>query len=318
VSRVDLVLAALRIEVAKRRGTRAWTLCPFHNDTTPTSFFVRTSGRRTGQSHCFSCGGGGSLVDLVMRVRNVAREDAVTFLEKLGKDYEPPRFRARVVEREPQLGRARFKMPREVIFEPLEDWVTPARDYAINRCRLTADEVELFQIGYAVDGLKLASRIVLPWLGPGLVVGGYSARTYVDAEPKYVTPSEAEKPERATMFGEHLWPSAGRERVGGVIAVTEGALNALSVRRATGLPVAAIGGSEVDGMQVAKLATFARVLVLTDPDAAGEKAALAMARMLSRYIDVRRVAIPSGKDALDIERESGLEELRRLVERAAS
>lgn len=294
-TRTELVLEAIGIEVVHRRGRRIWARCPFHESERASTFFVRVAGDRSGQNHCFSCKKGGGLTALVMHMRDCDRDAAVAFIAALGKGYEPPRVRARVVRGPPRMVRSRFVMPREVILEPLAEWVTLARRYAESR-GITAEEVELFGLGYAVDG-RLSGRIILPWLGAGRVLGGYSARTFVDEEPKYQTPPESDNADRAVMFGEHLWPNGRGRRI---VVVTEGALNALAVRRAHDVAVAALGGSEIDPMQVTKLATFARVVLLTDPDEAGNKAALALERMLSRHVETMRVVLPEGCDALDV------------------
>jgi DNA primase len=300
-TRVEAVLVALGLEIADRRGGRAWLTCPFHEQRSAGTFFVRLTGERAGQNWCFSCKAGGSLRALVMHVKRCSEAAAKEFVAAAEAGFEKPKLRARVVARPAVLGRTRYKLPPEIIYEPLKDWLGPAQDYARGRCRITDEEVALFGLGHAVDG-RLACRIVLPWLGAGRRPGGYSARTYIDAEPKYLTPPESEGADRATMFGEHLWPPLGQRPV---VAVTEGALNALAVRRAREMPVAALGGSEIDPLQVTKLATFARVLLVTDPDPAGNKAARQLERALARHVEVVRAAVPMGKDALDVEREQG-------------
>lgn len=294
MSRVEIVLAALHLKIEGTRGRRGWAHCPYHRDKTPTNFFIRLSGERAGQSHCFSCKNGGSLTDLVMHMRSCDYATARAFIENLGRGYEPPKARARVVARPPVLGRTRFKLPADIYFdEKLKGWVSGARDYAIRRCKLTEEEVQRFGIGYAVDGI-LGGRIVLPWRGAKGIVGGYSARTFVDEEPKYKTPHESDNPDNGIMFGEHTW-SMLRE----TLVVTEGALNAMAVRRALmhyfEFDVAAMGGSEIFPAQVIKMTTFKRVVVMTDSDPAGDKAAPALVGMLGRYTKTLRTSPPGAK-----------------------
>lgn len=300
MTRTEIVLAALRIKIERVKGRRAWALCPFHNDRSATNFFVRISGERVGQSHCFSCKKGGTLAELVMHVRSCDFNEAKKFIDDLGKGYKAPKARVTVVRRPPQLGRMKFKMPAEVYFEPLDQWVSGARRYATGRCKITDEEVYRFGIGYAVEG-RLGGRIILPWRSSRGIPMGYSARTFVDEEPKYLTPNEEEHADHATMFGEHTW-STKRES----LVVTEGALNALMVRKAVGdyeTDIAALGGSEINPLQVIKLATFKRVVILTDSDPAGDTAATQLATMLNRYTDTLRLRLPDKKDALDVGRD---------------
>lgn len=298
MNQVEAVLDALGIEIKKKRGRRAWALCPFHNDHSPTNFFVRISGPRTGQNHCFSCKKGGSLVQLVMHVRGFDEDRAKKYVERLGKGYEPPRGRVRVVERPAVLGRARFKIPGEVMFKPLEDWPSVARSYAESR-GITAEEVDRFGLGFAVEG-RLGGRIVLPWRAAHGMIMGYSARSFVGDEPKYTTPHASENADLGTMFGEHTWTSH-REAV----VVTEGALNALAVLRAIDdyrVDIAALGGSAPSPLHAVKLSTFPAIILLTDPDHAGDRAAACISSMLGRHAEINRVRLPEKKDALDVGR----------------
>jgi DNA primase len=300
VSRVEIVLSALGVKVEKVRGRRGWARCPYHEDTTPTNFFIRLSGDYAGSCHCFSCKQGGSLTDLVMHVRSCDYVKAKEFISDLGKNYEPPRARVRVEARRAMIGVARFKLPDDIYFEPLETWVSGARKYASGRCQITHEEVELYGLGYAVDG-NLAGRVVIPWRGANGAVGGYSARTFVGEEPKYKTPAESEKPDNSIMFGEHLW-SKTRD----TLVVTEGALNAMAVRRAIDdfkFDVAAMGGSEIFPLQVIKMSTFKRVVIMTDSDPAGDKAAAALTSVLGKYSQTVRMRLPDKKDALDVGRD---------------
>ena len=180
-----------------------------------------------------------------------------------------------------------------------------ARKYTTGRCEITAEEVDRYGLGYAVDG-DLAGRIVIPWRGANGLVGGYSARSFVGEEPKYKTPHESDKPDNGIMFGEHLWSKCG------TLIVTEGALNAMAVRRALGdyhFDVAAMGGSELFPIQIVKMSTYARILIMTDSDPAGDKAAIGLNDCLGRYAKTVRPRLPEKKDALDV----GREYLRKLL-----
>lgn len=308
MTRVEIVMKALGLEIARKRGRRAWALCPFHDDHDATNFFVRIEGSHVGSYHCFACKAGGSLIDLVMRRRGVDYKTARAFVDQSGRAYEPPRARVRVVERAPMLGRARFALPAEGIFdEPLDQWVTLAREYATRR-HLTQAEIDRYRIGYAVDG-RLGGRIIFPVLGSDTRPVSYSARSFVGDARKYLTPQESEDADLDGLFGEHLWPQPSDRRV---ICVTEGAINALACARATGLHACSISGSEVRSGHVIKLGTFRYVVVLTDPDAAGERAAAGLRARLGRRVHVVRVRLPPGKDADDLASEA----LRLTIVRA--
>lgn len=326
---VTEVLSALGVEVVKTERSRVWALCPYHQKPDDprgwaTTFFVRTGGKRrdkegrsysaAGQHHCFACDAGGSMRALVMRVRGCDEEEAKRFIKKRrgpgGSKVEELRRVVTVVRRE-RLGRVGFRIPPEVIFDPLDLWVSGAREELLRR-GVTADEVREFGIGYAVDGRKLGGRVVVPWRDGAGRIGSYTARTFVDEEPKYTTPGPEENPDREVVFGEHLWPADARDR--DVVVISEGAFNAMAARRV--LPAAAIGAvggaNNFDSGQARKLATFRRGLVVSDPDPAGDKLARDLELSIGRYVRLARAELPRGKDAED----AGPEALLRALERA--
>lgn len=294
-TRATKVLDALRIRYVVK-GRRAWARCPYHEDADP-SWFVDVF--KTGH-HCFSCKAGGTLAELVVHVRGCSLKEAIEFVSAQGKGFEPPRARVRFVERPARPQAHRFRLPREVYVEPFEKWPTPMRRYAERR-HLDAEQAWRFRVGYAVDG-RLEGRIVLPVLDLAGRVLGYSARDVTDAsEQRYLTPHEKDGANLDGLFGEHLWPKGieADGRRSEVVVVAEGALNALAVDRALGgaIPVASIGGSDARPGHAAKLAAFRRVILLTDPDDAGDRVANDLGRMLLRYCDVVRPRLPEDQDA---------------------
>lgn len=310
-TKVDVILEAIGLDVVRRRERRAWLRCPFHETRKAVTFFVRTSGERWGNYHCFSCKAKGTIYQLVAHARECDLREAHDFVEQAGRGFEPPRARARVVARAPDVMRGGFAYPDEIVTLPLEEWDTLPRRYAIDR-GLTAEEVELHGIGFAVDG-PLAGRIVFPFRDSAGRVVSYSARTFVDEEPKYKTPSEEDRADLDAIFGEHLWPPPGEREV---VVVNEGALDSLAVVRATELPGGAIGGSDVRAGHITTLATFELVVVMTDNDKAGKLAASRLMRGLGRYVRTARVLLPEGDDAAKICKRDGPAALRRYVDRA--
>lgn len=280
---------------------RAYGPCPFHADRNPTTFFVRLRGERAGLFHCFACKASGNLVDLVMRRRDCSRQGAREWIDALrGGEVEEergPEFGGVRLVVSP-LGRKGFTLPREVHLAPLADWVTPAREYAESR-HLTAEQVSRWGIGYAVTG-RLSGRLVLPVRDVAGESHSYMARTFADHEARYYYPRERERADLDAVFGEQHWP---RARSGERVVVCEGALDALAVERAVGGCVAALGGSDVRPVHALKLASFGRVLVLTDADEAGDGAAGVLLAQLARHTGVVRVTLGRGRDADSVDPE---------------
>ncbi len=294
MTRIEAVIQALGIKLDDVRGRRAWAPCPIHKATDSVTWFIRLRGRYASTWHCFSCKEGGSLNDLVQRVRNCSFKEAKEFIETRGADAKPVAQSVVVRKRPPVISKKRFQLPSSVIFKPFKEWVSGARDEAKRRL-ITEEEIKTFKLGYAVDG-RLAGRIVIPWIDTRQRIGGYSARTYCDQEPKYITPHEDDNPDLTIMVGEHIWGERN------ILVVTEGAINGFCVRRVMPeLSFGAIGGSEINTQHIIKMSSFKRVLLLTDADKAGDKAASQIRSTFGRGTSVlQRIRLPEEKDAFDV------------------
>lgn len=85
--RVDIVDAAQRYGIQVVRGGKAH--CPWHTDKTPSLSFYKDNSR----FHCFSCGAGGDVIDLVRLLLDLSAVDAVKELNSayhLGIDLDKP------------------------------------------------------------------------------------------------------------------------------------------------------------------------------------------------------------------------------------
>jgi DNA primase len=294
---VPRLLARLGI-VATRQGREWVAICPNpgHKDRAP-SWRIRdeVGSPRHGAHHCWPCGLGGGPPGLVVAMRGCSYRDAYAWL---GDDAAPAieipdRIETHVVN----VHHRGFAFSLGVDFGALDEWPTPPRRYALSR-GIEAWQVERWGIGYAIEG-RLSGRLVIAYRDADGIARGYTARDYVGQDKRYLEPSSFENPDRNIMFGEQRW-SQSRD----VVYVTEGAINALAVERAMpGVSLAAIAGSELRTIQAAKLSSFDRVRILTDPDAAGDKAASYLGA-LGRHCQVDRVRLPVGEDAASLSEEA--------------
>lgn len=86
-SSVDIVDAAQRYGLQVVWGGKAH--CPWHTDKTPSLSFYKNNSR----FHCFSCGTGGDVIDLVGLLLNISPEDTLRELNSayhLGLDLDKP------------------------------------------------------------------------------------------------------------------------------------------------------------------------------------------------------------------------------------
>lgn len=322
------VLRRLGID-ARKRGTQWVALCPNHEDHDPSWRIRDQPGTdRHGKHWCHACGWGGSIFFLVMEVRGCDHEEAAKWLGGAQAEAAP------VTHVDVKVGRklAGWSLPAEVQIKPIEKWVSGARKYALGR-GITPWQIERWGIGFSVDG-DLGCRIVIPYRRPDGVPVGYTARTWVDDPKRY--DEAAGGAGRSAVFGEQHWPTFSREKVGTVFVV-EGALNALAVERALVAPasesnwhrnvggfawrdhgflyppsfpnLASLAGSDPGAGRLVKLFRFERVVLLTDPDDAGDRVAAALSSQLARHADFLRVRLPRGCDAADL----GKDDLRSTV-----
>jgi len=298
---------------AVQKGEHWWARCPFHEDSKP-SWRIRDQADHPmhGKHHCFACEGGGSAVWLVMHMLGMEARPASTWIAS-GKQVE-----AKVKLDLQVVMRARksygFELPPGAVVAPFDRWPAIAHNYAIER-NLTEYQVDRWGLGYAREG-RLRGRLVIP-IRDGLGrLRSYTARSWGNADRKYLEPRTEEGADKTAVFGEEHWPE-DRDSV----VLCEGALNALAVERAIlmterPIEVAALEGSQFLPGHVMRVGTFPRIYVAADPDKAGDKLRLAL-RGLSRWCELKQLVFPHGFDACDVEKKQGLAALAELVEAAA-
>ncbi len=294
------MLAALRIPVVRQAGEALWCNCPIHGERTP-SFFVRLrpGDRFHGSSHCFGCSWSGFPVQLVQRLNGFKTQgEAFEWLRTMPQVEQPLPRRVEVVS--VPLVR-QLAIPDAVEFD---HWPARYADYLLEIRKVTLEQRARWQLGYVdrESPSELADRVWIPAQDSGGRLLSYTARAVGKARRRYREPFRAEGASPAAVFGELLWPALPKD----VVVVTEGAFNAMAVERCSPRPVAfaALMGSSLDTLQVLKLTQFARVLLATDPDKAGEKAARALRGALARYVSVDQLAIPVGQDCDSMEPEA--------------
>lgn len=278
----------------KPRGHRLIAPCPHpqHADRKP-SWAAWSDDLGRFRHRCLSCGFGGGPAALVVAVLGLELRAAYDFLQGAESAGPPPPPTLRVEVREPKRQGADV-VPEEVWFEPFEEWPTPARRYLEQR-RMGKREVDKWGLGYAVDG-HLRGRIWIPVRDCTGKLASWTARSYDDGDPKYDS-SRVAAP--GVLLGEDLWSLHWR-----TVVVVEGPFDAMAVDAAMGADVAALRGSAsagqaIDPGQAAKLARFREIIIATDPDKAGKRAASLLAG-LGRWTKVTTIALFAGMDCAQL------------------
>jgi DNA primase len=293
---VPELLAALEIRVEKKSANRLWAVCPSpeHNDHDPSWFIWNEPGvPRHGKHRCYGCGFRGGPTALVREVLGGSWDDAAYWLETGTLQSTPLTIQvevkeARAIERVSQPDWVRF-------VTTWEEWPTLARRYLASPKRRMGPEVwpalaQRWGLGFIAKGdRELVNRIWLPIRDTNLKLMSWQARTYVDDDVRYTTPHHVATP---ILYGAEHWPEPEDRRA---IVVVEGPFDALSVDRATRLPVGAVIGSNPAPRQLIALSTFKEVVVMSDADPAGDKLADALVG-LGRWTTVTRVRLADGSD----------------------
>lgn len=322
---VPALLARLGIE-AKPRGREHWACCPFHEERTP-SWQIRDDDNdleRHGRWRCLGCHEGGGAVGLVMRLVGLPRaRDAYEWLRAGGALERPTAGQEAaagggLMMGAPNKPKRRYVLPAGVLFAPFEEWPETARIYAASR-NLAAEQVERWGLGYAVDGW-LHGRIVMPWRDHARTLGGYTARAYIPGMlKKYLEPRTSEGAAVGWVYGEELWPEPDEEGRRDRLVLLEGGFDGFAVERAIGAGVSwgALRGSNLSKGHIARLSTFRRIDLATDPDGAGERLVDEVVEVMRRHVEFRRVEIPTGYDIAKVEKKHGPSRVAEIIESAA-
>lgn len=292
---VSSVLDRLGLTYA-RKGRWYELKCPHpaHDDRSP-SFRIHAE---DGGFKCWSCKfSGRSLVSLVMGVLGIEDvKEAQAWLDSTAT--ASPRHAALRSEVEVRETRARgFALPPGVVVAPVSDWPSPASVYLRERGVPDA-QAERWGLGYAVDG-RLSGRIVIPVRDSNGRLVSYTARAFGRARRKYLEPATEEGADKAAIFGEERWPVVVARRL---LVVVEGGFDGMAVERVAGLPFAGLYGSEFVPGHASKLGTWSHILIVTDPDEAGERVAGEIRGQLGRWTRCTRLVLPEGEDCASLAR----------------
>lgn len=312
---VPRLLAVLGIP-AQHEGDR-WVACcphPDHKDSHPSWDIKDTPGQsRHGLHHCLSCKWEGTATELVVDLLNISFQGAREYIVERAMGSSA--MLQSVAMQVSLAGNRSFKLPPEAIIAPLRKWPEIPRRYVTGKRRqITAEQVAKWKLGYAVKG-SLAGRIIVPAYDYMGVLMSYTARTFTGSPKRYREPKRIEGAHDGAIFGEQFWPPPKQRNI---VVVTEGAFNALAVERvAPTLPLASLFGSNVHLRHLSKISTFHVALVVTDPDAAGDRAAEKLRMALRRHIRLIRVRLKPTKDMDKTDANSVPPELlRQALERA--
>ncbi len=274
------LLEQYQITGLRRSGKDHWRgVCPLHGGEGRDAFHVNTARQLF---HCFSCGAGGTVLDLVAALEHCDLREAA---RKLAARWNVPETHSPgpAVQR----GQATVTEKREVL-RPLGfrlRGVDEQHPYLGGR-GIVAATAAAFGIGfYAGPGL-LSRRLVIPIHDETGQLIAYCGRSLDGTEPRYKFPPGFAKSQ--VVFNLHRAAAAGTAT--GI--VVEGFFDTLKVHQAGFRSVVALMGAALyDRQRWLLTRQFRRLILMLDGDTAGRRASDTIAAQLARHCSVRVIQL---------------------------
>lgn len=344
---VELIGTYVRLE---KSGQHWKACCPFHQERSP-SFMVN---EEKAMWHCFGCGKGGDAFAFVMEMEGLDFREALAMLaEKAG--VELPKYRTDQKEEKGnkerlfELLELSAKFYEKQLFGPGKKVILP---YLKER-GLTEESIARFRLGYAPDGWRyifeflqdrgfrvdeieqaglilkkeggsghydrFRDRIMFPIFDIFGHVLGYSARVAPggdESQAKYInTPETTVYHKSRALYG--FFHAKQAMKQSGKTVIVEGNMDVIAMHQAGIENTVAVSGTALTPEQLTLMKRYgSEVCLFFDMDGAGQKAARKSAELaLEKELQVSVIALPYGKDAAEIGKESG-EKLKAAVESA--
>jgi DNA primase len=217
--------------------------------------------------HCFSCGAGGTVLDLVAAMEGCSLREAA---RKLADETSVPCAAAPAVDT-PKATVTRKSTSLSPLRFTLRS-IDRAHPYLAGR-GITAATAEVFGIGFYRGPGILSGRLVIPIHNAAGQLVAYCGRSLDGSQPRYRFPSGFAK--SAVLFNLHR--AAGQDRV----VVVEGFFDCFMLHQA-GVVAVALMGTAVSEAQRALLQRFGHLILMLDGDEAGRRATVTVAALFDR------------------------------------
>lgn len=264
----NIIFANNHLDVRRRNGDEWLALCPYHDDSNP-SFSYNIA---KGVFICYSCG---------------AKGNTETLAEHLGASFKKPLGSEDIPIEKVKQNIAKFyeeesrKLLGSVKEHPAHKVIRVAPQYQemwATRGITNQEVLDMFSLGYD----PLAHALLIPIHSKGGNITGIIKRNMVSTpeSPKYVYPAGLRISHH--LFGEwqvRCW--AMNHRIKSLVIV-EGSIDALSMWQ-VGIPAVALLGAQMSysQSQILKALDPYSVVIMTDMDSAGSRAALTVSNAIS-------------------------------------
>ncbi|MDD5018925.1 MAG: DNA primase [Candidatus Omnitrophica bacterium] len=334
----------------KRAGRNFRANCPFHAEKTPS--FIVSSEKQI--FHCFGCGQGGNAITFVMQYEKVGFRDALeTVANRCGIPLPEPEMTPGQKGREdlkktlqslyeqaatfyhtrllnaPQAQKTRIYLQKRGISKETaarfrlgsapEEWDGLIAHFKKQNTPLSALDKSGLVVAKENGGYydRYRNRIMFPIADVKGRVIAFGGRVLDESLPKYInSPETALYIKGKNLFG--LDVSKDYVRQEDLAIVVEGYLDMIVPFEAGIKNIVASLGTALTEDQIRLIKRFTnRVVMLYDPDLAGELATLrALELLIKEEMDVRIAGLPRGEDPDTFVRRQGPDALRQIIQDA--
>ncbi len=273
------------LEKLRRSGREQYRgRCPIHRGEGRDAFHAHL-GKNV--FHCFACGAGGNVLDLVAKLEQCSMREAGLRLQRryvagglapAPRQSEPGEGQL-VTEKRKGNAVLPFSLPGLVAEHPY------VSDRGLNRetaCR--------FEIGYHAGPGIMTRRLAIPIHDEHGRLVAYCGRAVAAELPRYRFPAGFRK--SAVLYNYHRAAAGSHRRV----VVVEGFFDCMRVHQAGFSSVMALMGAVLSRPQADLLAgRFAEIILMLDGDSAGQEGACDAAARLARHRSVRHVIVAPGR-----------------------
>lgn len=287
------------MEKLRRSGRERYRgRCPIHQGEGQEAFHAHLE---KNLFHCFACGAGGNVLDLVAALEQCSLREAALRLQR--------RYAASSWSPRPGLGK------RQLVTEKRE-WnpVLPfslrglaAEHPYISARGLSAETAARFEIGYYSGPGIMTGRLVIPIHDEQGRLVAYCGRSVANELPRYKFPAGFRK--SAVLFNYYRAAAVSGRRV----VVVEGFFDCMRVNQAGVTSVVALMGAALSPTQAELLAVrFTDIVLMLDGDPAGQAGMHDAAAKLSRRCSIHHVVLPSGTQPDQMSKEEISQSLREV------
>lgn len=340
---VDIISKYLPL---KKRGKNFITLCPFHNEKTP-SFTVSQDKQIY---HCFGCHAGGNVFNFLMEYKKISYVEAVLELAAeygIPVDYEEGKYSEQQSETEElyEINKIAANFFSDNLLKNEEGKF--ARKYFESR-KIKSSTIKTFGLGYLpqnnvmvnhlkekkVDlekaiylGLigknergnlydKLYDRIIFPIFSTNGRIVAFAGRVLKDNEniSKYINSPESKIYYKGKiLYG--LFFAKEEIRKSDLAIVVEGYMDLISLYQNNIKNVVAVSGTALTEDQIQLLSRYTKnVVLLFDADTAGVKASMRSIELLLKHnLNIKIAVLPEGEDPDSFVNKYGADEFKKII-----